>query len=46
MDSKADFGIKKYLNFYDIWPPCVNVVTMKPLKGLVTLILPYVKKEK
>ena len=31
MASIADFGVKKLPHFHELWPACVNVVTMKPL---------------
>ena len=31
MASIGDFGVKKLPHFYELWPACVNVVTMKPL---------------
>ena len=34
MASIGDFGVKKLPHFYELWPACVNVVTMKSLHAV------------
>ena len=34
MASIGDFGVKKLPHFYELWPACVNVVTMKSLNAV------------
>ena len=34
MASIGDFGVKKLPHFYELWPVCVNVVTMKSLNAV------------
>ena len=31
MASIGDIGVKNLPHFYELWPACVNVVTMTPL---------------
>ena len=34
MASIGDFGVKKLPHFYELWPACVNLVTMKSLNAV------------
>ena len=34
MASIGDFGVKKLPHFYEFWPACVNVFTMKFLNAV------------
>ena len=34
MASVGDFGVTKLPHFYELWPACVNVVSMKSLNAV------------